>query len=126
MLPQCLDMGVGVVPWSPLARGRLARPTDADETPREASDEFTDHLYEDAATEIVDAVGTVAERHGVSRARVALAWVMGRPAVTAPIVGATRTSHLDDAAGALEVDLDDEDVALLESPYRPRPVLGHA
>ncbi len=125
MLPQCLDMGVGVIPWSPLARGRLARPAQADDTARESSDQITDHLYQDAASEIIDAVGEVADRHDVTRARVALAWVMHHPAVTAPIVGATRLSHLDDAAGAIEVDLSEDDVALLESAYRPRPVLGH-
>ena len=126
MLPQCRDMGVGVVPWSPLARGRLARPADAEDTAREASDGFSSHLYDDAATGIIDAVGEVADRHGVSRAQVAAAWVMRHPAVTAPIVGATKLAHLDDAAGALDVELTDEDVEALEAPYVPRPVLGHA
>jgi aryl-alcohol dehydrogenase-like predicted oxidoreductase len=125
MLPQCLDMGVGVVPWSPLARGRLARPADAEDTPREASDEFSRHLYDDAATGIIGAVGEVADRHGVTRAQVALAWVNRNPAVTAPIVGATKLSHLDDAVGSLEVELTDDDVELLEAGYVPRPVLGH-
>lgn len=125
MLPQCLDMGVGVVPWSPLARGRLARPAGDRDTAREQSETVSPWLYDGAATEVIDAVGVVAERHGVSRAQVAAAWVMRHPAVTAPIVGATKLHHLDDAVGALEVDLTDEDVEALERPYVPREVLGH-
>ncbi len=125
MLPQCLDMGVGAVPWSPLARGRLARPAGDRDTLREQHENLSPWLYDGAATEVIDAVGEVAERHGVSRAQVAAAWVMRHPAVTAPIVGATKLSHLDDAVGALDVALTEEDVEALESPYVPRPVLGH-
>jgi 1-deoxyxylulose-5-phosphate synthase len=125
MLPQCLDTGVGVVPWSPLARGRLARPAGKDDTARAEFDEFTRYLYDDAATAVIDAVGAVAERHGVPRAAVALAWLLGKRAVTAPIIGATKLLHLDDALQALDLELTDDDVAELEEPYTPRPVLGH-
>ncbi len=125
MLPQCADMGVGVLPWSPLARGRLARPVDADETARSESDPFGDTLYDAAATEVVEAVGEVAARHGVSRAQVALAWLLAKPEVTAPIFGATKVDHVHDAVGALDVRLTDDDLARLEDPYRPMPVRGH-
>ncbi len=125
MLPQCADMGVGVLPWSPLARGRLARPPLAEETARSEFDEFTRHLYDEAADGVVDAVGAVAQRHGVTRAQVALAWLLRNPVVDAPIVGATKLDHLEDAVAALDVELTDDDVAQLEAPYAPRPVLGH-
>lgn len=135
MIPQCVDMGVGVIPWSPLARGRLARPNEAAEaTTRGKSDTFSPVLY-DAATEeaaaasslerIVDAVGVVAERHGATRAQVALAWSMGSPGITAPIIGASKLSHLDDALAASELTLTDADRDELEGHYLPRPVLGH-
>jgi aryl-alcohol dehydrogenase (NADP+) len=125
MLPQCADMGVGVLPWSPLARGRLARSPVDESTSRAATDEFTRHLYDDAADGILDAVGRVADRHGVTRAQVALAWLLRNPVVDAPIVGATKLEHLDQAVAALDVELNDEDVAELEARYVPRPVLGH-
>jgi 1-deoxyxylulose-5-phosphate synthase len=126
MLPQCRDMGVGVIPWSPLARGRLARPADeASATRRGRQDSFSEVLYDDADTAIVDVVGQLADAHGVSRAQIALAWMLAKDEVTAPIVGATKLSHLEDAAAATEVELDDEAIARLEKPYRPRPVLGH-
>ncbi len=125
MLPQCADMGVGVLPWSPLARGRLARPADARETTRSGSDPYAESLYDRAATEVVEAVGTVAEAHGASRAQVALAWLLAKPEVTAPIFGATKVDHVHDAVGALDVALSDDDVEALEAPYRPMPVRGH-
>jgi aryl-alcohol dehydrogenase-like predicted oxidoreductase len=126
MLPYCRDQGVGVLPWSPLARGRLARPADAaDATTRGTSDDFTAQLYDDAATEIIGRVGEVAGRLGVSRAQVALAWLLAQPGITAPIVGATRLEHLDDALAAVELTLSDDDLAHLAEPYVPRPVLGH-
>lgn len=125
MLPACLDMGVGVVPWSPLARGRLARPAGDRDTAREQSETLSPWLYDGAATGVIDAVGEVAERHGVARAQVAAAWVRRHPAVTAPIVGATRLGHLHDAVASLDLALTDEDVEALEAPYVPRPVLGH-
>jgi 1-deoxyxylulose-5-phosphate synthase len=126
MLPQCRDMGVGVIPWSPLARGRLARPADeASATRRGRQDSFSEVLYDDADTAIVDVVGQLADAHGVSRAQIALAWMLAKDEVTAPIVGATKLSHLEDAAAATEVELDEEAIERLEKPYRPRPVLGH-
>lgn len=125
MLPQCRDLGVGVIPWSPLARGRLARPPDREDTARAEFDDFTRHLYDDAADEVIDAVGRVAERHDATRAQVALAWVLSRPAVDAPIIGATKLEHLDQAVAALDLELTEDDVTELEDPYLPRPVLGH-
>lgn len=125
MLPQCQDMGVGVIPWSPLGRGRLARPAEeATTTARGQEDTFSSVLYDDAEQGIVHAVGEVAARHGVSRAQIALAWLLGRDGVTSPIVGATRLEHLTDAVAATQVTLRADDVTELEAPYRPRPVLG--
>jgi 1-deoxyxylulose-5-phosphate synthase len=127
MLPQCADMGVGVIPWSPLARGRLARPADeATATDRAKDDDFGDQLYRDASTAIIDEVGRIADERGVSRAQVALAWMLSKDVITAPIIGATKPSHVQDAAAATTLELTDDEVAALEAPYRPRPVLGHA
>jgi 1-deoxyxylulose-5-phosphate synthase len=123
MLPLCADQGVGVIPWSPLARGRLARDWDAT-TARTETDEFGKTLYQDGDKQIVDAVAEVAEARGVRRAPVALAWVLRNPVVTAPIVGMGRPQHLEDALAALAIDLTDDEVARLEKPYTPRPVAG--
>jgi aryl-alcohol dehydrogenase-like predicted oxidoreductase len=126
MLPLCVDQGIGVIPWSPLARGKLTRDRQ-ESTARSGTDEFGKSLYagaEDAEGEIIDAVAAVAEQRGVPRAQVALAWVARNPAVTAPIVGATKPHHLDDAVAALELTLTDDEVAVLERGYRPRPVAG--
>ena len=125
MLPLCEDAGVGVLPWSPLARGRLARPPTHPGTARAEVDDFTRHLYDEAADGVVEAVGRVADRHDATRAQVALAWLLRNPVVDAPIVGATRLEHLDQAVAALELELTDDDVEALEAPYVPRPVLGH-
>jgi aryl-alcohol dehydrogenase-like predicted oxidoreductase len=125
MLPLCLDMGVGVIPWSPLARGRLTRPWDA-KTARSETDEFGKTLYQPDDERIVEAVAKVAENRGVSRAQVALAWVRRHPAVDAPIIGATKPEHITDAVASLELELTDEEVAMLEAPYTPRPIAGHA
>jgi aryl-alcohol dehydrogenase-like predicted oxidoreductase len=128
MLGLCAAEGVGVIPWSPLARGRLARPwEEKDSTGRAASDEFGKTLYagtEEADRAVVDRVGEVASARGVPRAQIALAWLLGRPAVTAPIIGATRPQHLEDAVGALSIKLAPEETARLEEPYVPHPVLG--
>jgi aryl-alcohol dehydrogenase-like predicted oxidoreductase len=127
MIPQCVDMGVGVVPWSPLARGLLARPLDErTATTRGASDTLTPQWYADVATPVIEEVGRIADARGVSRAQVALAWLLQREGVTAPIVGATRLSHLDDAVASVELELTSDEVAALEEPYRPREVQGHA
>lgn len=117
-----LDQGVGVLPWSPLARGRLTRPWGTD-TAREGTDAVTKSMYgqaEVADRAIVDAVAGVAEARGVSRAQVALAWVRQQEAVTAPIVGATKPQHLDDAVASLDLTLTAEELAALEAPYTPR------
>ncbi len=124
MIPFCRDGGVGLLPWSPLARGRLTRPSEeASSTTRAQSDHMI-KTYEESDTAIVDVVGRIAEDRGVSRAQVALAWVLSRPGVTAPIVGATKLRHLEDALAAPEIDLTDDEVEALEAPYHPRPVAG--
>src|SRR5262245_6047444 len=128
MIALCLDEGIGVIPWSPLARGRLARPWDERaSTERAGTDEFGKTLYartETADRAVIDRLGEVAEARGVSRAQVALAWLLSKPAVTAPIVGATKSHHLEDAVAALSIKLTAEEVARLEEPYLPHPVLG--
>lgn len=123
MLPLCQDLGVGVIPWSPLARGRLTRDWDATTT-RSESDEFGRTLYRPGDSTVVEKVAAVAQARGVPRAQVALAWVAGHPAVTAPIVGATRPEHIDDAVAAVDLVLDDEERALLESAYEPHEPAG--
>ena len=128
MLPLCADEGVGVLPWSPLARGRLTRPWD-ESTERSATDAFGESLYgaeatRDADRAVVERVAQVAQARGVPRAQVALAWVAQQPQVTAPIVGATKLHHLEDAVAALELALTPEELALLEEPYVPHPVAG--
>ena len=131
MMPLCLHEGVGVIPWSPLARGLLARPRPADAqiksggTARAASDAYSPRLY-DAANdwEVVDAVDRVATQRGVGMAEVALAWLLSRPGVTAPIVGATKLEHLEAALRSLDLTLTDEEQAALDEPYRPHAVRG--
>ncbi|HEY6193508.1 MAG TPA: aldo/keto reductase [Candidatus Eisenbacteria bacterium] len=126
MLPLCLEQGLGVIPWSPLARGRLARAMDAP-TAREASDDYTRKLYDQPGdAEVVAANRAVAAARGVSPAVTALAWLLSRPAVTAPIVGATKPEHLETAVQALGVQLTEAEIAAMEAPYRPHPVRGHA
>lgn len=119
MLPLCADQGVGVIPWSPLARGRLTRPWDAS-TKRQETDTFGRDLYQESDREIVQAVLDVAEARGVAPARIALAWVNANPVVTAPIVGMSKPEHLADAIGSLEIELTDDEIERLEAPYTPR------
>jgi aryl-alcohol dehydrogenase-like predicted oxidoreductase len=121
MLPLCADEGIGTIVWSPLARGRLARPWN-ESTTRSASDGMADLLYTNAASDraIVDAVGGIAQARGVSRAQVALAWLRTNPVVVAPIVGASSPSQIDDAVASLDIDLSGEEVAALEASYTPR------
>jgi aryl-alcohol dehydrogenase-like predicted oxidoreductase len=129
MIPQCIDQGVGVIPWSPLARGLLAgsRTRDGQQhTTRSGSDSFIDTLYTDADFDVVDRVGEVAKSRGVPPAQVALAWLLHRPGVTAPIVGATRLGHLEDAIAAEQLELSDEEMKQLEEPYVPHAVAGHS
>ncbi len=125
MLPLCADQGIGVIPWSPLARGRLTRDWD-EPTVRSVTDEFGRTLYGalDSDRTIVDRVAQVAVERGVSRAQVALAWVMQQAAVTSPIVGATKPHHLTDAFAAVDLVLSDDEKELLEEPYVPHPVSG--
>ena len=128
MIPQCLDMGVGCIPWSPLARGLLAgnRTRDGQRlTTRASSDPYGDSLYSEQDFDVVDATRAVAEGKGVSAAQVALAWLLRKPGVTAPIVGATKLSHLEDAIASVDVDLSEDEIAALEKPYRPHAVSGH-
>jgi aryl-alcohol dehydrogenase-like predicted oxidoreductase len=129
MIPQCIDMGVGVIPWSPLARGVLAGNRSREgqrHTTRAGTDSFADFLYAQPTDfDVVDRVEEIAAERGVKPAQVALAWVMNKPGVTAPIIGATKLAHLEDALGALEVELSPQEVERLEEPYVPHPVLGH-
>jgi 1-deoxyxylulose-5-phosphate synthase len=124
MLPLCQDQGVGVIPWSPLARGRLTRDWDA-MTARAETDEFGASLYQDEDKAIVDKVAEVAARRGVPRAQVALAWLLAQPAVTSPIVGVTKPGHLADAVAAVDLELSPEEVEELGAGYVPHPVAGH-
>ncbi|KQP76300.1 alcohol dehydrogenase [Methylobacterium sp. Leaf111] len=126
MLPLCLDQDIAVLPWSPLARGRLTRDWDV-RSARQDSDEVGRHLYAsaDAADRaIVAQVSTIATTRGVPRAQVALAWLLQKSVVTAPIIGASKPSHLADAVAALDLDLTSEEVSALEAPYIPHPVVG--
>ena len=126
MLPLCLDQGVGVIPWSPLARGRLARPW-GETTPRIATDTFGNNLFAQSEAndrEVAEALAKVAAQRGATRAQVALAWVLRKAGVTAPIIGASRPGHFDDALAALALDLSDAEVGALEAPYRPHAVVG--
>jgi aryl-alcohol dehydrogenase-like predicted oxidoreductase len=127
MLPLCRAEGIGVIPWSPLARGRLARPSDAEATNRSAKDRFGANLYahvSEGDRQIIDEVGNIASRRNVSRAQVALAWLLDKPGITAPIIGATRPEHLKDAVAALDVKLTEEEVKAVEAPYVPHQVAG--
>jgi aryl-alcohol dehydrogenase-like predicted oxidoreductase len=123
MLPLCQDQGIGVIPWSPLARGRLTRKWD-DVTERSRTDEFGKRLYSDDDRAIVDAVANVAEKRGASRAQVALAWLLSKPVVSAPIVGVTSPEQLADLLGALSVELSAEEIEQLEAPYEPHAISG--
>ncbi|AJY45497.1 aldo/keto reductase [Martelella endophytica] len=126
MLPLCAAEGIGVIPWSPMARGRLTRPWDTS-TGRSETDEFGKTLYVDTAEadrKVVDAVAEVANERGVPMARVALAWVLSKPVVSAPIIGASKPHHLDDAEAALALKLSDDEIARLEDPYIPHRVAG--
>jgi aryl-alcohol dehydrogenase-like predicted oxidoreductase len=128
MIPQCVDQGVAVIPWSPLARGFLAgnRTRGGGRlTVRAETDAFADRLYSEADFAIVERLNEVAAERGVPSAQVALAWLLGRPGVTAPIVGATKVGQLEDALAAEELELTPDEAARLEEPYVPRAVSGH-
>ena len=135
MLPLCRSEGIGVIPWSPLARGFLAgnrrrqngsRGAHAGDTIRARTDEYAHGLYDaESDFDVVDRVVEIARRRGAANAQIALAWLLRQPGVTAPIVGTTKAEHFDAAIAALDISLDDEECAYLEEPYRPHPVLGH-
>jgi aryl-alcohol dehydrogenase-like predicted oxidoreductase len=129
MIPQCVDMGVGVIPWSPLARGLLTgnRTREGEKlTTRAQTDAFADALYKpEVDFQVIDRLIEVSKDKGESSAQVALAWLLSKPGVTAPIVGATELEHLEDALAAEQLSLTPDEVRLLEEPYAPHPVLGH-
>jgi 1-deoxyxylulose-5-phosphate synthase len=121
----CLDQGVGVIPWSPLARGRLARLPEERTTTRAGADPIADNMYTESDDAVVHAVADVAKARGLPLAQVALAWMLHKEAITAPIVGATKPGQIEDAVAAVDVQLSDDEIAALEAPYVPHPVLGH-
>jgi aryl-alcohol dehydrogenase-like predicted oxidoreductase len=129
MIPLCIDQRIGLIPWSPLARGRLARPwTEKDATARATSDQPMARMYtrteaSDRAT--VERVTDVSAARGLSQARIALAWVLSKSAIASPIIGATKPGHLEDALAALDVKLSADEIARLEDQYVPHPTLGH-
>ncbi|AXB41516.1 aldo/keto reductase [Amycolatopsis albispora] len=128
MIPLCLDQGVGIIPWSPLARGLLTGSRErggAQTTVRSGSDPIADTMYTDDDFDVVDAVRAIAAKRGLPPAQIALAWLLDRPGVTAPIIGATRTRHLQDAVAAVHIRLSEDEVTTLQAPYRPHAVLGH-
>jgi aryl-alcohol dehydrogenase-like predicted oxidoreductase len=128
MIPLCLDQGVGCIPWSPLARGLLAGNRERggeQRTVRAGTDPLADEMYNDDDFDVVDVVRAVAAERALPPAQIALAWLLDKPAVTAPVVGATKLRHLEDAIAAVDVTLSEDEVARLEAPYRPHPVLGH-
>ena len=123
MMPLLDDQGIGSIPWSPLARGRLARPW-GETTKRSESDPFGQSLYSEQDRPIVDVVNAIAARRAVAPSQVALAWVLANPVVASPIIGATKPHHVDDAVAALSLTLDDDEIAALEAPYQPHRVQG--
>jgi len=128
MMPLCAAERIAVVPWSPLARGRLTRAWET-ETARSRTDEYGNKLYETAAEadrKVVEQVAAIAAARAVPKAQVALAWIAGKPFVTAPIIGASKPQHLEDAVGALNLRLDAAEIAKLEAPYVPHPIVGHS
>lgn len=129
MIPFCIDQGIGLIPWSPLARGFLAgnrKRAGGGETTRAKNDDYADHLYfrlEDF--DVAERAQEVAQRRGVTGSQIALAWLLNKPHITAPIIGATRLEHLEQSITALEISLSENEVKSLEEPYQPHPVLGH-
>jgi 1-deoxyxylulose-5-phosphate synthase len=127
MIPLCLAEGIGIVPWSPLARGRLARPWQSETTKRSETDNFGNTMCsktEEADQKVVEALTELSKKRGIPQAQLALAWMLAKPGITAPIVGATKRHHLEDAVAALGVQLTPEEMATLEAAYLPHPVLG--
>ena len=128
MLPLCLAEGIGVLPWSPLARGRLARAWETQpSTVRGQTDEYGKKLYsgtEEVDKQVIDRVGEIAKARSIPRAQIALAWLLHKPAVTAPILGATKSHHLEEAVAAVDVKLSDAEIQALEAPYVPHRIAG--
>ena len=128
MMGLCADEVIGIIPWSPMARGRLARPW-SETTHRTETDEFGKYLYSimaEADAKVVHAVQQLAIERGVSMAQIALAWVLHKQPVTSPIIGASKPNHLSDAVSALNLKLSDSEIGQLESAYMPHPVIGHS
>ncbi|MCP4361204.1 MAG: aldo/keto reductase [Chloroflexi bacterium] len=129
MIPFCQDQGVGLIPWSPLARGFLAgnrKTKEEGPTKRAKSDDFAHHMYYEAGDfSVVDQVVALAEKRNVKPAQIALAWLLHKPGVSAPIIGASKMYQLEEAIAAVEIKLSDDEIAALEEPYRPHPILGH-
>lgn len=129
MLPLCRDQGVGIIPWSPLARGFLAgnrKREEGDPTARAKSDEYAKNMYyQPEDYEVVDAVVRIAEEKGFSAAQIALAWLLHKPGITAPIIGATKMYQLEEAVAAVDISLSTEEIERIEAPYKPHPILGH-
>ena len=129
MIPLCIDQGVGLIPWSPLARGFLAGNREREgggETARARTDDYADRLYfRDEDFTIAERAGEVAERHGLTASQIALAWMLSKPHITAPIIGASKIEHLEQSIAALDIQLSEEEVAYLEERYQPHPILGH-
>jgi aryl-alcohol dehydrogenase-like predicted oxidoreductase len=130
MIPLCRDENIALIPWSPLARGFVAgnrRPEDFGETIRAKTDDYAQKMYyQPSDFQVAQRVTEVAQHRGVPNAQVALAWVLSKPGITAPIIGASKMPHLEDAAAAVELELDDSEIRALEEPYQPHPVLGHS
>ena len=130
MIPLCREEGIGIIPWSPLARGFLAgnrRKQDFGDTLRSKTDEYAQKMYyHESDFAVVDRVSEIAQKRGVSNAQVALAWMLQQPGITAPIVGASKMHHLEDAVAALSLKLDADELKALAEPYQPHPVLGHS
>jgi aryl-alcohol dehydrogenase-like predicted oxidoreductase len=126
MMKLCQSEGVGVIPWSPLARGRLARAWESEVTKRSGSDQYSKVLFaqtDEADRKVIDRLGEISEKRGVPRAQVALAWVLSKPYITAPIVGATKPHHLKDAVAALSLRLTPEEIVSLEEPYTSHSIV---
>jgi aryl-alcohol dehydrogenase-like predicted oxidoreductase len=130
MLPLCRAEGIGVIPWSPLARGFVMgnrRREDRGDTLRAKTDAYAQDLYfQESDFRVVERISEIAGKRGISNAQVALAWLLEQPGITAPIVGASKMHHLDDAVAALDVHLDESDLKALDEPYQPHKVLGHS
>ncbi|MGB0388096.1 MAG: aldo/keto reductase [Ardenticatenaceae bacterium] len=128
MNPLCVEEGIGIIPWSPLARGVVtgSRTREGGTTLRSKTDAFGDKLYyHESDFDVADAIAKVAQARGVTRAQVALAWLLQKPGISAPIIGTTKLHHLEDAVGAVDVKLSEEEINALEAPYQPHPILGH-